>query len=72
MTNDELANAFAVLVKDLHARIDALPDGQAKTKAQHQVAVIHELLNRLHLQFVESGDVQPFSGGDPKGPPPVS
>lgn len=69
MTNDELAAAFGVLMVDLHARIDALPDSPVKTKAQHKAALAHEALERLRDHFAENGQVHADSGGDPKTPP---
>lgn len=70
MTNDELAAAFVPLMTEVHARIDALPDGPLKTKAQHKVALAHEALERLHTHFVDGGDVQPFDGTNKPPPAP--
>lgn len=70
MTPDEIAESFREPLANLHDAIEALPDGQMKTKAQHKLALAHEALTRLRDHFAESGVVQPFSGGDPKPPPP--
>lgn len=70
MTPDEIAESFREPLKNLHEAIDALPDGQLKTKAQHKLALAHEALERLRNHFAEAGVVRPFSGGDPKPPTP--
>lgn len=70
MTPDEIAESFREPLKNLHEAIDALPDDQFKTKAQHKLALAHEALTRLRDHFAEAGVVQPLSGGDPKSPPP--
>lgn len=69
-SNDELAEAFGELMIDLHARIDALADGQMKTRAQRLANVAHGSLEALREHLADGGQVQPFSGGDPKPPTP--
>lgn len=71
MSNDDLAEAFGKLLAELHAKVDALPEGQIKTKGQHKVALAHEALERVREHFAMDGQVQPLSGGDPKTPPPA-
>jgi hypothetical protein len=66
MSNDELADAFRDLFDQLHAKIAALPDGGLKTRADELAGVAHRALERLKRHAVDSGEVQPFSGGDPK------
>lgn len=70
MTNDDVVSEFTALVTEMHARIDALGDGPVKTRAQRLAAVAHGALEALQDHLAQSGFVQPFSGGDPKPPPP--
>lgn len=66
MTNDELAVQFGALLTELHSRIDALPNGPAKTRAQRLATVAHGALEALRDHLSDGGFVQPLSGGDPK------
>lgn len=69
MTNDELADAFRDLFDQLHGKIDALPDGGLKHRADALAGVAHRALEKLKAHAVDEGVVQPFSGGDPKEGP---
>lgn len=66
MTNDELADAFAANLAELHEKIAALPDGGLKIRSEELADVAHRALERLKKRAVDGGQVQPFSGGDPK------
>lgn len=71
MSNDDLANEFLALMTELHARIEALPEGTVKARAQRLANVAHGSLEALRDHLADNGQVQPYSGGDPKGPPPA-
>lgn len=64
MTNDELADALAPLIKEAHERIEASAAVPARIK--RKAACAHALLDEV-LSFVKGeGIVSPMSGGDPK------
>ena len=66
MTRDELADYFKVGVDALHAHVDALPPGPAKTRHARRAAVLHALLDNIKGDAVDDGLIQPMSGGGPK------
>lgn len=66
MDNDALADAFRNLFDQLHAKIDALPDGALKNRGEALAGVAHRALERLKKHAVDEGVVQPFSGGEEK------
>jgi hypothetical protein len=64
MTNDELADALAPLIREAHERIDA--SGAVPMRIKRKAAFAHALLDEV-LTFVKGeGIVSPMSGGDPK------
>lgn len=65
MTDDQLADYFKAGFDQLHARIDAQPDGPRKRRAQRLVRIMHGAANELKDLAVDGGMIQPFSGGDP-------
>lgn len=66
MTNDELADAFAAAFAELHDKIDALDEGPAKRKAARLARVAHGAMDALKELASDEGEIQPFSGGEPK------
>lgn len=71
MTNDDVAGEIGALITEVEARIDALPDGVVKTRAQRLAAVAHGALESLRDHLADNLLVQPDSGGDPKPPSTV-
>lgn len=69
-SDDELADAFKALFDELHAKIEALPEGALKHRAEILADVSHRAMNRLKKLAANDGVIQPFSGGDPKDEPP--
>lgn len=70
MTNDELANAFAANLTELHVKIAELPEGSRKRRFNRLARVAHGALEQLQEEAIDSDMIQPFSGGDPKPPGP--
>lgn len=68
MTDDELADAFAANITELHAKIDALPEGQKKRRFNRLARVAHGALEQIREEALDDGMIQPLSGGDPKPP----
>jgi len=70
MTNDELLAHFAAGFAELHAKIAALPDGGAKTRAERLAAMFHHAGNVLAQHLSDEGEIQPYDGTDkpPAGP----
>ena len=66
MSNDELADAFRDLFDQLHAKIDAHPEGPLKNRAEALAGVAHRALERLKKHAVDDGVIQPMSGGEEK------
>jgi hypothetical protein len=66
MSNDDLANALAAHFAELHAKIEALPAGSVRTRALRFARIAHAGLNALQELAIDQGEIQPFSGGDPK------
>lgn len=69
MTTDELADALAANMAEVHEKIGELPDGQVKRKADRLARIAHGALNGLKELAAEDGHIQPFSGGEPKPEP---
>lgn len=67
MTNDELADALAPLIKEAHARADATGNRRIKRLA----ALMHGAADELLDAVISGGMVSPMSGGDPKDEPPT-
>lgn len=65
-TPDELADRFKADFDDLHAMIEAEPEGQIKRKANRLARVAHGALDALKDLAVDDDRIQPFSGGEPK------
>lgn len=70
MTDDELADALAANMAELHDKIEALADGPVKRRATRLARIAHAALDDLKELAGDEGVIQPFSGGDPKPPPP--
>lgn len=68
MTNQELVDAFAANISELHAKIEALPEGATKRRAGRLASILHRAAEELAELASDDGMIQPFSGGDPKGP----
>lgn len=66
MTRDELADAFAINIRELHAQVDALPDDATRRRARLQVHILHRAADELRTLAVTTGLIQPLSGGEPK------
>lgn len=65
MTHDELADAFKVLLDEMHDQIEAQPD-PLRGRARRWARVLHGAADALKELAVDHGLVQPLSGGDPK------
>ena len=68
MDDDELANAFAANLAQLHAKIAALGAGSLKRRLDRLAKVAHGALEQLQEEAMNAGMIQPYSGGDPKPP----
>lgn len=66
MTDDELADALAPLIKEAHDRIEAHEGLTLRTK--RKARLLHNLAEELRDDLRGGGIIQPFSGGDPKEP----
>ncbi len=66
MTNDELADAFAALFAELHAKIDAMEDNPRQGAFRALADVAHHTLNKLREKASLGGEISPQSGGGPK------
>ncbi len=65
LTDDELADAGAAWFREVERRIAASTHPQ-KDELAYLTHAAHRKMNRVHRKIVETGDVQPFSGGIPK------
>lgn len=70
MTNDELAEAFTDLFTEAHAKVDALPEGGAKIRAQRLLAVFHHAGTVFAQHCADEGEIQPFDGTNKPPPGP--
>lgn len=70
MSNDDLANAFAANLAELHAKIEALADGSFKRKLGRLARVAHGALEQIQEEAINGDLIQPFSGGEEKPPGP--
>ena len=68
MSNDELANAFAANLAELHAKVGALEEGSLKRKLNRLARVAHGALEQLQEEVLNADMILPASGGDPKPP----
>lgn len=66
MTDDELANAFAANLAELHAKIGALEDGSRKTRLARNADIAHRALENIQEVALDGGMIAPMSGGTPK------
>lgn len=69
MSNDELKEAFIANFAEAHAKVEALPDGGAKTRAQRLLAMFHHAGEVFAAHLVDEGEIQPLDGSA-KPPPP--
>lgn len=70
MTKDELADYLKVGLDELHAHIDAEPEGQRKRRANRLAKIAHHALDELKELAQGDGLIQPLSGGEEKPPSP--
>lgn len=68
MTDEELAAAFGINIAELHAKIEALPDGATKRRAKRLASILHRAAEELAELAADDGMIRPFSGGEPKPP----
>lgn len=66
MTDQELADRFGIDIAELHAKVEALPDGQTKRRAKRLASILHRAAEEIADIGSGNGMIQPFSGGDPK------
>ena len=66
MTRDELADRLKADFDELHDFINSMEAGDRRRKARRLVAMAHMALNEIKGMAVDGGEIQPFSGGDPK------
>lgn len=62
MTNDEIQQNFVDDFKELHANIEAMPDGPAKDRAEKLAVLFHKAGEALAKHLHEGGVVQPLDG----------
>lgn len=67
MTADELAAAFRADFAELHAQVDALPDGQLKRRLNRLARVAHGAMEQLEEEALGGAVIE--SGGEEKPPP---
>lgn len=60
MTNEELKARFLEDFAELHAKVDALPDGPQKTRAQRLLDMFHKAGEIFLDHCVDLGEVQPL------------
>jgi 5-methylthioribose kinase len=70
MTNDELLATFTTAFEELHAKIDALPDGGVKVRAQRLAAIFHQEGNALAAHALHAGEITTFDGTSKPPPGP--
>lgn len=70
MTNDELKSYFETGFSELHAKVDALPDGHDKVQAQRLAAMFHHAGNVFAEHVSDMGEIQPFDGTSKPPPGP--
>lgn len=70
MTNDELAAAFVALFEEAHAKVNALPDGPGKTRAQRLLDMFHHAGNVFAQHCVDEGEIKPLEGTNKPPPGP--
>lgn len=70
MTNDELVAYFTAGFTELHAKVDALPVGPVRTRAQRLLSVFHHAGNVLAEHCADEGEIQPFDGTNKPPPGP--
>lgn len=63
---DDLANRLKANMDELHAFVDDRPAGVLRRRARRLVGLAHTALNELKALAVDEGEIEPFSGGDPK------
>lgn len=66
MTAAELLDRFNIDIKELHAKVEALPDDATKRRAGRLASILHRAAEELAELAANAGMVQPFSGGEPK------
>ncbi len=68
MTDEDLAQRFGIDIAELHAKIEALPDGETKRRARRLASILHRAAEELADLAAGGGMIQPFSGGEEKPP----
>lgn len=62
MTNNELKDTFVSAFAEAHAKVEALPDGGAKTRAQRLLAMFHHAGTVFAEHLVDEGEITPMDG----------
>ncbi len=69
MTNEELKAVFVSAFTELHAKVDALPEGHNRTVAQRLLLVFHKSGENFADHCADLGEIVPLDGtGKPPGP----
>jgi hypothetical protein len=66
MTKDQLATLFKIAFDELHAHVDAAPEGPLKRKAVRSLDAMHKHADEIRKLARDDGMIQPMSGGDPR------
>lgn len=66
-TNDDLADVAGDLIREVHARAEALTDTVPNRRKKRLARLLHAAADALKRDCVDDEVIQPFSGGSDKG-----
>lgn len=62
MSNEDLKAAFIANFAEAHAKVEALPDGGARTRAQRLLAMFHHAGTVFAEHLADEGEISTFDG----------